>query len=67
MNRRVFFLDNIKSYDLPVVYAMAKGLIYPSEYEGFGLPILEAQKIGIPVITNKIQQSLRWQGMVVSF
>ena len=29
MNRRVFFLDNIKSYDLPVVYAMAKGLIYP--------------------------------------
>ena len=53
MNRRVFFLDNIKSYDLPVVYAMAKGLIYPSEYEGFGLPILEAQKIGIPVITNK--------------
>lgn len=53
MNRRVFFLENIRTYDLPIIYAMAKGLIYPSEYEGFGLPILEAQKIGIPVIANK--------------
>ena len=53
MNRRVFILEKIRNYDMPIIYAMAKGLIYPSEYEGFGLPVLEAQKIGIPVITNK--------------
>lgn len=35
------------------LYAHATALIYPSEYEGFGLPPLEAMKLGCPVITTK--------------
>ena len=37
--------------DLAAIYQLAKLLIYPSEYEGFGLPILEALYAHIPVIT----------------
>lgn len=43
------FEDNI-----PILYNMAKLLVYPSLYEGFGLPILEAMACGTPVITSRI-------------
>lgn len=52
LSHRLFFLEHILWYDIPCIYAMAKGLIYPSQYEGFGLPVLEAQKMGISVITS---------------
>lgn len=38
--------------DLPGLYAGAKALVYPSLYEGFGLPPLEAMACGTPVITS---------------
>ncbi|OGE71085.1 hypothetical protein A2617_04075 [Candidatus Daviesbacteria bacterium RIFOXYD1_FULL_41_10] len=42
-------------YDqLPLLYAAARVLLYPSFYEGFGLPILEAMACGIPVITSNV-------------
>lgn len=44
----------IKDEDLPMLYASAKVLFYPSFYEGFGLPILEAMACGTPVITSNI-------------
>lgn len=37
--------------DLSTAYSGATALVYPSQYEGFGLPILEAQRSGCPVIT----------------
>jgi len=37
---------------LPVLYAAAAALVFPSIYEGFGLPALEAQRSGCPVITS---------------
>ncbi|MDO8638489.1 MAG: glycosyltransferase family 1 protein [Candidatus Daviesbacteria bacterium] len=40
--------------ELPLLYASASILLYPSLYEGFGLPILEAQACGTPVITSNI-------------
>jgi len=39
---------------LPLLYTSAKVLLYPSFYEGFGLPILEAMSCGVPVITSNV-------------
>ncbi|HYE75945.1 MAG TPA: glycosyltransferase family 1 protein, partial [Blastocatellia bacterium] len=39
--------------DLPALYRSATTLVYPSIFEGFGLPPLEAMACGTPVITSK--------------
>ena len=49
---RVIFTDFIKDEDLPDLYSGAELFIYPSLYEGFGLPLLEAMACGIPVICS---------------
>lgn len=38
--------------DMPAVYSGASMLVYPSHYEGFGMPPLEAMSCGVPVITS---------------
>jgi glycosyltransferase involved in cell wall biosynthesis len=48
----VTFLENVSNEDLPPLYQMASLFIYPSTYEGFGIPILEALYSLIPVITT---------------
>ena len=49
---RVQFLGFVLAEELPLYYATATALIYPSLYEGFGLPPLEAMASGLPVITS---------------
>lgn len=44
----------ISDEELPLLYCSASVLLYPSLYEGFGLPILEAMATGTPVITSNI-------------
>lgn len=39
--------------DMPALYANASMFLFPSHYEGFGIPVLEAMKQGKPVITSK--------------
>ena len=46
----VFFLGPVSPDELRVLYQNAEALVYPSLYEGFGLPPLEAMAAGIPVI-----------------
>jgi alpha-1,3-rhamnosyl/mannosyltransferase len=46
------YLGFIPEADLPAVYAGARTFIYPSSYEGFGLPVLEAMASGVPVVTS---------------
>jgi len=49
---RIKFTGYIDRSDLRRLYAGALGLVYPSLYEGFGLPVLEAMISGCPVITS---------------
>jgi glycosyltransferase involved in cell wall biosynthesis len=49
----IHFLDQVQASDLPAIYQDSAGFIYPSSYEGFGIPILEALNSGIPVITSR--------------
>jgi len=46
----VIFLKGVPFADLPVIYQLAKVFVYPSRYEGFGIPVLEALCSGTPVI-----------------
>lgn len=46
-------LSGVGNSELPAIYQMAEMLVYPSTFEGFGLPIIEALYSEIPVITSK--------------
>ncbi|WP_207427757.1 glycosyltransferase family 1 protein [Pedobacter sp. SYSU D00535] len=50
LTERVIFLKNVPLKDLPTIYQLAEMFIYPSEFEGFGIPIIEALYSGVPVI-----------------
>lgn len=46
-------LGYLPEAEMPALYSGAKGFIFPSFYEGFGLPVLEAFACGCPVITSR--------------
>jgi len=50
---RVHFLGNVPYKYLPSLCRNARLLVYPSQFEGFGMPIVEGQFSKIPVITSK--------------
>lgn len=47
---RVLFLPNVSFSDLPAIYQKASAFVYPSFFEGFGIPIIEALYGGVPVV-----------------
>ena len=53
LEKKVLFRYPVATDELPAIYQSAALFIYPSLYEGFGIPILEAQVSGVPVITSK--------------
>jgi alpha-1,3-rhamnosyl/mannosyltransferase len=52
LGERVRFLGPVAEDDLPPLYSGAAAFLFPSEYEGFGLPVLEAMACGAPVICS---------------
>jgi glycosyltransferase involved in cell wall biosynthesis len=51
---RVRILGRVKDADLVTLYSSCAAFCYPSLYEGFGLPVLEAMRAGAPVITSSV-------------
>ncbi|MEO7985553.1 MAG: glycosyltransferase family 1 protein [Gemmatimonadales bacterium] len=54
LQQRVRFTGYVPNEDLPALYTGARLFAYPSRYEGFGLPVLEAMSCGTPVITTNV-------------
>jgi len=50
LTSRVHFLHGVPNNDLPAIYRSAEVFVYPSRYEGFGLPIIEAIQSELPVV-----------------
>ena len=53
LDGRVMFLHDVPTDDMPAIYQMAEACVYPSRYEGFGLPVIEAIQSGLPVVACK--------------
>ena len=53
LQNKVVFLENVELKELASIYRMATIFIYPSVFEGFGIPIIEALYSKTPVITSK--------------
>ena len=50
LTHQVKILHGVKDEELPDLYAGAEAFVYPSVYEGFGIPIIEAISTGLPVV-----------------
>ena len=50
VDTRLHLLQGVPNADLPALYQMAEAFVYPSRYEGFGIPIIEAIQSGLPVV-----------------
>jgi glycosyltransferase involved in cell wall biosynthesis len=53
LSAHVHFTGYVSSADLPAIYNLAEFFVFPSLYEGFGLPVVEAMACGTPVITTR--------------
>lgn len=53
-NLAVYNLGSVNSEAITDVYAKAEALIYPSTFESFGLPLIEAQQAGLPILAAEL-------------
>ena len=54
LDGRVCGLGRVSQADLQALYHLSAVLLHPARYEGFGLPVLEAMRCGLPVITSNV-------------
>jgi len=54
MQQKIFFLDYVIDEDLPSLYRLATATIFPSLYEGFGSPAVEAMSAGSPLAVSRV-------------
>lgn len=62
LSARILFTGYISDEDLAALYSSCRVCVYPSLYEGFGLPPLEAMSCGAPVITSRIPVIMETMG-----
>ena len=62
LDQQVRFLGYVPDEDLPALYSGALLLAFPSLYEGFGLPVLEAMACGTPVLTSNVSATAEVAG-----
>lgn len=53
-DRQIQFLGFVDEVDKPYLLKLARVLAFPSFYEGFGLPVVEAMAVGTPVVTSSV-------------
>lgn len=63
----ILWIGYIQKNDLITIYSMAEVFVYPSFYEGFGLPVLEAMACGVPVITSNVSSLPEVGGSAVKY
>jgi glycosyltransferase involved in cell wall biosynthesis len=69
LQNRVQFVGFVKDTDLPALYSLASVFAFPSLYEGFGLPVLEAMACGVPVVAadnSSLPEAVGEAGLLVS-
>jgi len=62
LQSRVIFTGFVPEEEKPFLIAAAKAFAYPSLYEGFGIPVLEALACGIPTVTSNVSSLLEVAG-----
>lgn len=50
----IVFANYVENKDLAVIYSMAELFVFTTLYEGFGIPMIESQKCGVPVLTSDL-------------
>lgn len=69
MEKYVKYLGYVDDVDLPLILNLASLFVYIPFFEGFGLPVLEAMKCGVPVITSNVSsipETINGAGVLVS-
>ena len=54
LKNKIYFTGYVDDDDIPAIYNLAKLFVFPSLYEGFGIPPLEAQACGCPVVCSNV-------------
>ncbi len=62
MRDQIRFLGYVPDEDMPALYSGAQNFAFPSVYEGFGLPVLEAMACGTPVLTSNVSATAEVAG-----
>ncbi|MDT3696291.1 MAG: glycosyltransferase family 1 protein [Ignavibacterium sp.] len=60
LEKNIIKLPYLKEEEMPILYKSASVLLYLSEYEGFGIPVLEAMAAGTPIVTSKSEAILEF-------